>query len=59
MESTNSWTNQLLPKIFFYGEFMGNITTLNNRGATYFEAKRFADNDWLPEDFMDLVSLPI
>ncbi len=51
MENTSPWMNTLLPKIFFSGKFIANVPTVNNRNSTFFEAKRFVDNDWLPEDF--------
>jgi hypothetical protein len=34
---------------------MANVSTINKRETNYYEAARFARNDWLPEDYNELL----
>ena len=53
MDITNQDPTQpkLSPKIFFAGEFIANVGTVNNSLASYFTTKNFAVNDYSPEDY--------
>jgi len=47
--------NKIRPKVFFSGNFTANPSTINNRNFCYWHAKRWATNDWAPEDYIQFL----